>query len=87
MDAQIMERDMQGFLHAVVDTVEATYATFNIAACGSIFSQDKEPIAYDPTSTEPVCKFCDSYAHVDWCDGLTADEIRKREATNDTDDR
>ena len=81
MTPQIMERDIQGMLHAVVDTVVGRYATFNIAACGSVFSQSVgEPIYYDPTSTEPMCMICNSYAHANWCDGLTADEIRTREA-------
>jgi len=81
MDEQVMERDIQGMLHAVVDTVVGGYATFNITACGSVFSKDSgEPITYDPTSTEPICKVCDSYAHINWCDGLMADEIRAREA-------
>ncbi len=80
MDAQIVEKDMQGILHAVVDTLEGKYATFNIAACGSLFSKDQgEPKYYDPASTEAICKKCNKYAHAKWCDGLTAAEIRERE--------
>ena len=81
MDEQIMERDSQGKLHAVIDTIVGAHASFNITACGSLFSKDRESIVYDAATTEPMCKVCAHHAHKEWCDGLSPDEIRKREAS------
>ena len=51
---------------------------FHIVGCGKIFPNDTWEEPYDPKKGLS-CKVCNKIAHAKWCDGLSADEIRRRE--------
>ncbi len=73
--------DKVGRVH-YADTVKTIELTaYDITVCGLVVPETTPQIAYDPTAPiRGLCKLCDRYAHTEWTDGLTATQIRAREA-------